>query len=133
MFLEEIENKDGFYATVNLYDALPATAGNYGIFFTAIKACEVLFAKEVHGTASSSGTITIEKLTGTTAKGSGTAISNDLTTASTADTVQDFVLNSSRQLKVGDRLAVKSGGTLTSSADLQVTLYLKPLGKGDYR
>jgi hypothetical protein len=38
-----------------------------------------------------------------------------------------------RQLLLGDSLAIKSGGTLTNGKDLHVTVYLKPLGKGDYR
>ena len=140
MRAEEIENKDGFYATAELENTLPATAANYGIFFIAIKPCEVLVVKEVHGTASSSGTVTVEKLTGTTAKGSGTALTGAISTASTADTVQTATLVITQtngiiptQLNIGDRLAIKSGGTLTSGKDLQITVYIKPLSKGDYR
>ncbi len=130
----EIENKDGFYAGVSLVDTISQTAANYGIFFIALKPCEVMEIREIHGTASTSGTVTVEKLTGTTAKGSGTTISNAISTASTANTVQTATLTkSASQLSVGDRLAIKSGGTLTNGKDLQITVYLKPLGKGDYR
>lgn len=134
VFFENVENKDGFYVSVNLVDTLSQTAANYGIFFIARKPCEVLAIDEVHGTASSSGTVTVEKLTGTTAKGSGTTISNAISTSSTANTVQNATLTASaKQLAIGDRLAIKSGGTLTSGKDLQLTVYLKHLGKGDYR
>lgn len=134
MFLEEIENKDGFYAVANLENTLPQTAANYGIFFIAIKPCEVLLVKQIHGTASTSGTVTVEKLTGTTAKGSGTAITNAMSTSGTANTVATATLVAgTTQLAIGDRLAIKNGGTLTNGKDLQLTVYLKPLGKGDYR
>lgn len=133
---EEIENKDGFYVIANLFDTQPQTAANYGIVFTALRPCEVLEISEVHGTASSSGTVTVEKLTGTTAKGSGSSIcTTSFSTATTANTVQTKKTSElqNRQLSTGDRLAIKSGGTLSSGKDLQVTIYLKPLGKGDYR
>ena len=131
---EEVENKDGFYAVGNLFDTQVTTSANYGMIFTAIKACEVLMVSEVHGTASSSGTVTVEKLTGTTGKGGGTAITNAMSTAGTANTVQNATLVlGTTQLDIGNRLAIKSGGTLTNGKDLQVTVYLKPRGKGDYR
>lgn len=136
MRFEEIENKDGFYVTANLVDTLSQTAANYGIIFIACRPCEVLEIREVHGTASTSGTVNVEKLTGTTAKGADLAICvAAFSTAGTANTVLTKVGTSlqNRQLAAGDRLALVSGGTLTNGKDLQVTIYLKPLGKGDYR
>lgn len=136
MRLEEIENKDGFYVTVNLFDTQPQTAANYGIFFTALRPSEILEESVVFGTASTSGTVQIEKLISTTAKGSGLATSvSTFSTAGTANTVvrKKATDLQNRQLDVGDRLAIKSTGTLTNGKDLQITVYLKPLGKGDYR
>ncbi len=141
MDLQEIGNKDGFYITANLVDTLPQTAANYGIFFTAIKPVEVMAVSIVFGTVSTSGTVTVEKLTGTTAKGSGTSIlTAALSTAANASTVLNGVVSKVKtssivpsQLEIGDRLALKSGGTLTSGKDLQVTLYCKPRNKGDYK
>lgn len=133
---EDVENKDGFHVTANLYDTQPQTAANYGIFFTALRPCEILEESEVHGTASTSGTVTVEKLTGTTAKGAGlsTCVAA-FSTAGTANTVlrKKTTDLQNRQLAAGDRLAIKSGGTITNGKDLQVTVYLKYLGKGDYR
>lgn len=137
---EEIERKDGFYIVANLFDTQPQTAVNYGLIFTARHPCEVLVISEVHGTAATgggSGALQVEKVTSTTAKGSG---SNLLGTAfdltATANTVvfktgQD--LTTSRGLVQGDRLAIKSSGTITAIKDLQVSIYLKMLGRGDYR
>ena len=134
--LETIENKDGFYATANLEDTLPQTAANYGIFFTACRPCYVLEIRQVHGTASSAGTVNVEKLTGTTAKGSGDdLLATAIDTSGTADTVQTFTARKlqNHTLNAGDRLAIVSGGTLTSMKDLNITVYLAPRGKGDYR
>lgn len=140
---EDIDNKHGEYVTVNLFDTQPQTAANYGIFFIAWHPCEVLSIQEVHGTkAGAAATVTVEKLTGTTAKGSGTALITtafDLTVAN--NTVQsrqggDFDSTTyppPRRLMRGDRLAIKSTGTIAAVKDLQITVYLKPLGRGDYR
>lgn len=140
---EDIDNKHGEYITVNLFDTQPQTAANYGIFFIAWHPCEILSIQEVHGTkAGAAATVTVEKLTGTTAKGSGTALITtafDLTSAN--NTVQlrqggDFdstTYPSPRRLMRGDRLAIKSTGTIAVVKDLQITVYLKPLGRGDYR
>lgn len=136
VYFENIFNKDGFYQTIWLENTLPSTATNYPIFFIAMKPCEIMMVSEVHGTASVSGTLQVEKLTGTTAKGSGTnmltAAFSTSTTANTVQTKQSTDLQN-RTMDVGDRLALKASGTLTNSADMCVTLYIKPLGKGDYR
>lgn len=138
MTSEEINNKDGFYITVNLTGAAPQTAANYGVFFTAYYACEVSQVTEVHTVISDdNATLDIEKLTGTTAPDSGNSILTavyDLT--STANTVirkRGIDLSSHRGLKPGDRLSLKDGGNLTAIEGIQVTLYIKPRGNGDYR
>lgn len=139
---ENVENKDYQFVTVSLVDTLPQTSTNYGIFFTAKRAYEIMFVTSSFGTASTSGTVLVEKLTGTTAKGSGIATHTAISIggATAANTPLDGVLAtnstagvSDRQLRAGDRLALKSGGTLTNGKDLCVTVYLKVLGKGDYR
>lgn len=145
MRADEIERKDGFYITTSLFDTQPQTAANYGIFFIARHPCEVLFISEVHGTAGTDAmpvTLQIEKLTGTTAKGSGvdlliTPFSLKIT-ANTVQTREKEQLTGATggiralQLNQGDRLAIKSSGTLTAIKDLQITIYCKFLGRGDY-
>jgi|GEM_PF-4727536 hypothetical protein len=140
---QTISRKDGFHITINMVDTQPQTAANYGIFFIAWHPIEVLSIQEVHGTkAGAAATVTVEKLTATTAKGSGTSLITtafDLTVAD--NTVQtrealDFdttTIPSVRQLLRGDRLALKSTGTISAVKDLQITLYCKFLGRGDYR
>lgn len=82
----------------------------------------------VFGTASASGTITIEHLTGTTAPGSGTVmITTPLSTAGTANTVAPGVLVASvttLQLAVGDRIGAVFAGTETGLVGLNVTISL---------
>jgi len=141
MFFEEIDNKDGQILTVNLENTLPATAANYGAFYTALAPCEVMIISERHGTAGTDGgavTLQIEKLASGTAKGGGT---NLLTTAfdlkSTINTpvfkeTKDFVAGTYTLIK-GNALAIKVTGTPTAVADLQVSLMIKRRGKGDYR
>lgn len=78
-----------------------------------------------------SAAATIEKLTGTTAPGSGTAILTgafDLT--STANTVGSGTLSGTvgnLQLAAGDRLGVKLSGTLTALTGLNITVQLKAI------
>jgi len=133
----EIDLKDGFIITHYISDS--ATAGNYDVIFTAPFPCEVSKVIETHRVASSSGTLNIEKLESGEALGSGDNIlATAFSTATTANTPQikngtDLVTSKARQLLEGDRLGLVDAGTLTSSAGVQVTVYLFPLGRGNYR
>jgi hypothetical protein len=138
--IERIARKDGFYVTVNLVSTSAQTAANYGQFFTATCPCEVMIASEVHSVAGTDGgtvTLDVEKLTGITALGSGVSVLaatfNLKSTAYTPVQKSGTTLSSNRQLATTDRLALKTSGTLTALEGVQVTLYIKPLGKGDYR
>jgi hypothetical protein len=116
----------------HLQGAAPVTAANYGTFFVADRKYKVIQVQEVHGTASSSGTVTVEKLTGTQAKGAGNAIlSSTISTAGAANTVNTGTLTATAAdliLAAGDRLGLVNGGTLTSSADLTIAILMQPLG-----
>jgi len=137
---QEIDGKDGVVIVATLNDTAAQTAANYGTIFTALKrGYEVLVVGEIHGTLGTdpgSVTLQLEKLTGTTAKGSGT---NILVTAfNLKSTINTLVRKegsdlTNKTLAVGDRLAWKTSGTLTALKDVHITIYLKPLGKGDYR
>lgn len=113
-----------------------ATASNYGVFFIADRAYQVVSIKEVHGTAGTDAgavTLNVEKLTGTQALDAGTALLTDNTNAgvslkATADTVQTGTLTAttaSLQLAAGNRLALKDAGTLTNVAGVVVVVELK--------
>lgn len=147
---ERIVRKEGFYVTVNLKNTDPATAANYGVFFTAYHPCEILAASEVHGTKGTNAgavTLQLEKLTGTTAKGAGDTIlatawdlkgnintvvfKNGTDFDNTAPAVATDGLTRT-QLSQGERLALLSSGTLTAVADLQVTVFFRTLGRGHY-
>jgi len=108
----------------------PATAGNYGTFFTAPYKCVVLGINVVHGTASTSGTVQVERLQGTEAKTTGDdLLTAAISTAGTADTVNAGTLTTVDylQLAAGDRLGLVNAGTLTSGADLCVTVTMAPI------
>lgn len=138
MKLEEIENKDGFWVFHSLPSTDAQTSTRYGVIFTAIKPCEVLYVTEVHSSADAgagSRSINIEKLTGTTAPGSGTSIVvGNMSVKTTANTVSTYsgALLTSTKLDPGDRLAIRPI-SIFSVEGINVTIYLKPRGKGDYR
>ena len=117
--------------TYTLFGTQAATAGNYSVFFTAPYAMSVSKITESHavlGTDGGAVSLDIEKLTGTTAPGSGTKITsavidlkgtiNTVVTASLSTTIGVV------QLAVGDRLALLLTGTPTSVANVNVTLIL---------
>jgi len=138
MRFEEIENKDMTVVSVSVPGTDAATATNYGKFFIARRPYEVMEVAEVHGAAGTGGaaTLDLERLQGTEALGSGDGICvAEFDLEGTADTVvtKKGVDLQNRTLEIGDRLALKDTGTLTSVADVCVTVLLKPLGKGDYR
>lgn len=79
----------------------------------------------VFGTASASGTFTVEHLTGTQAPGGGTVmLTGTLSTAGAANTVLPGTLVATvatLQLAVGDRLGVVFGGVQTGLVGLNAT------------
>lgn len=138
--IDDLDDKDGFYITKALNGTFAQLANSYGVFFIAQCACEVVSVSEVHGVANGDVfTLDIEKLTGTTAKGSGTTILlvqfNLNATTNTVVSKNYKTLTSARTLNAGDRLALKptATGGYVNIADVCITLYLKPLGKGHYR
>lgn len=133
---EQIENKDMQSETVRLKGSDAATAGNYGAFFVASRPYEIMEVRAVWSTASTSGTLMVERLQGTTAEGSGDDIlASTIDMSGTANTVVTRKTTDlqNRLLDAGDRLALEDGGTLTNQANLVVTILYKPRSKGDYR
>ena len=120
------------FVTATLPGTIPATAANYGIFFTATFPCSVKAVSMVQTTAGTgAGTVTLqlERLQGTEAPDAGDEL---LATAfnlkATANTVQEGVLVARKTLTAlapGDRLCLKDVGTLTSVAGLNVTVELQ--------
>lgn len=109
------------YIVKSLDGALPQTAANFGvIYINEFENAVVTSVSEVHqvaGTDAGSVTLNVEKLTSGQALGSGVnVLSSDLSLKSTKDIVQIGTLTSilvNKQLKKGDRLALKDTGTLT--------------------
>lgn len=138
--IDGLDDKDGFYIAKIAPGTNAQNPQHYKVFFIAQCACEIVSISEVHGVANGDVfTLNIEKLTGTTALGSGTDIlSTPFDLNGTANTVvnknyKDFT--SARVLNKGDRLALKptATGGYVNISDVVITLYLKPLGKGHYR
>lgn len=117
---EEILTVSGLVATSTSQDILVAP------FALQVTGVSVTF-----GTASSSGTADLVKMTGTTAVGSGTTtLTGTMSLAGTANTPVNGTLVSTLatlQLAKGDRLGLKLGGTLTSLANCNATVRFKKL------
>jgi len=133
-----VERKYGDVIHYQLLGADSATAANYTtIPFITQTAIEIISISASWTTASTSGTLQVERLQGTEAPGAGDDImATTISTAGTANTVvtrQGNNLTAFRQLEQGDRLAIEDAGTLTNLANLQITIYYKPRGRGDYR
>lgn len=123
-------NRTDRYVTVVLTNTAPATAANYGTFFIADRRYKVKSVRSVHRTASSSGTVMVERLQGTEAKDAGDdLLSAAISTAGTGDTVNTgtLVTTGVTVLEAGDRLGLVDGGTLTNAVELCVTVVLTPL------
>ncbi len=133
---ENVIRKDGFTLVFPFLGTAGATAANYDQVYTCMRSMEIVSVSECHSVPSASGTLQIEKLTGTQAPGAGASIlTTAISTSGTANTVitrQGSQLSSNRQLKPGDRIAFVGSGTLTGLVGLHVTLYCKMSGRGDY-
>lgn len=96
----------------------PTAASVSQSMYTAISSGVVESVQVVFGVASVSGTLSIEKLTGTTAPGSGIALlTGAISLAGTANTVNSGSLTATAAdlvLAAGDRIGLVLGGTLTS-------------------
>lgn len=115
-----------------LIGVVAATAANYGTFWIAPTKCTVLGVQEVHqvlGTDGSAVTLDIEKLTGTTAPGSGVSIlAGTIDLKGTINTVVEPALTATianKNLAKGDRLALVDTGTLTAVNNVTVVITLK--------
>ncbi|NHZ84762.1 MAG: hypothetical protein GWP19_02655 [Planctomycetia bacterium] len=122
-----------FPITEHLQGVTPATAANYGTIFIN-KSDKEYIVKEIQvvwGTASTSGTLQVERLQGTEVKDAGDdLLSATIDMSATANTVTKPVLTSTianLKLAKNDRLGLVNGGTLTSQADLVITIYLQEL------
>lgn len=114
---------------IMISEALTATDATRTVF-VATRACRLKAVKEVHSTASSSGTLQIEKCTGTTAPGSGTTLlTGTMSLSGTANTVVSGTLIAtvaSLTLAAGDRLSIVIAGTMTNLVGGRVTLAVAP-------
>lgn len=112
-----------------LQGAQAATVANYGPFFIADRAYEIVQASEAHTALGTGGacTLQIEKLTGTQAPGAGvTVLAAAFNLVGTVNTVQTQS-GSNNRINVGDRLSLKLTGTPTSVANMNVDVVLRPV------
>lgn len=114
---------------VENFQAPIATAAVDQAFYIAPYAVEIVAIRASWGVNSSSGNAIVEKLTGTTAVGSGlnaqTAVF-DLAGANNA--VNTATLNSTvstRQFAAGDRIGINFAGTMTGLVGLNIGVQLK--------
>jgi hypothetical protein len=129
-----LKSSDGLVCTTFAQMGTLASPAN-AAFFVATRPYKLVSVSEVHSTAAgATETMQVEKDTGTTAPGSGTALLTNNTNAgfnlnATANTVQAGALvgtAASVALAAGDRLALKFTGTATATANLVVTACLAP-------
>lgn len=131
---DETKVKQLGYVSYTLPDTLSQTSAYYGIIFVATRPCSVVGISEVHTVAGSDAgavTVLVERLTGTTAPGSGTSLmTSTFNLKGTANTTQyagirgGTSLISKTGLNIGDRLALKVSGTLTALKGVCVTVEL---------
>jgi len=132
----EVTRKYGYQMTHTMIGSTPNNAQYYGIIWNITHPVEIMRVFVSFGTSSTSGTLQLEKLTGTQASGAGTNIfKSAFSTSGTANTVVEkkgIDMASDRQFRTGDRLGLVNGGTLTSLTNLVITIYYKPLARGEY-
>lgn len=119
-----------------IIDTMASTASNYGVFWVSPIVCTVIGMTEVHATAGTNGgavTLQLEKLTSGQALDAGvTLLQTALSLKTTANTPQNGIITlastsniRNSTLAVGDRLALKDSGTLTSVANLTVGITIQ--------
>jgi hypothetical protein len=127
--LETMFDPDGSGQGIVITVPLTATDATRTVFI-ATTAMRLKAVSRIFSTASTSGTVTVSKDTGTTAPGGGTALlTGTLALSGTANTVVNGTListTSTLQLAAGDRIAIVIAGTMTNLVGGIVTLSLQP-------
>lgn len=133
---ENVDNKFGDVINEVFRWTEGETAGNYSTFYNVPAPMEFILVIVSYTTGSTSGTLQLEKLTGTQAPGAGsTILSSTISLAGGANTVitrTQRQMTSSRVFIQGDRIAFIDGGVLTGIRDLVVSIYYAPRGRGGY-
>lgn len=121
---------NGGSGLVNIAVAFTATDATRHVF-VCTRAMRLKAASSVFSTASTSGTWTVEKLTGTTAAGSGTALlSGAVALSGSANTVANGTLIAtvaSLTFAAGDRVGIVIAGTMTNLVGGVGTITLAPV------
>lgn len=121
-------NGDGNLIYVNI--PLTATDATRSVWI-ATRAVRLNTASSVFSTASTSGTWKVEKCTGTTAAGSGTALNSSAVNLSgSANTVANATIDGTvaqRTFAAGDRLSIVIAGTMTNLVNGFITVGLAPV------
>lgn len=135
---EKIMNKVGILISRDYPTTTAQTAANYGYIFTAPFPFEVLSIIEKHDVAGTvDATLDVQRVPNGTTLASGTTIlSSTFSLTSAADTAvmkQGLDLTNNRKFDPFDSISLVAGGTLTTLAGVQVTIYIRPLGMGDFR
>lgn len=92
--------------------------------------CELVSAKEVHGTAAGqTGTLAIERLQGVETSGEGDSIATGIDLEGTADTVQSatVVTTGTEVFEAGNRIGVILAGNSATCATAVVMLEFRPV------
>jgi len=137
--IERIANKYGDVINFALAGTNADTASNYSVFYNVPNAIELVRVMVSYTRPSTSGTLQLERLTGTQTPGAGSTILSSVinlfgvSTENVVTTREQRVMTSARTFKQGDRIALIDGGDLSDLTDLVATIYYKPLGRGGYR
>lgn len=130
--LRQIKDFTTFEVSAFVPSTDAATATLYPVFYVATVPCFLLEAKLRHDVNGGAGaTIDVERLINTTAKGSGRSmlktkfnVSSDVPAAIARTTISTgaSIASAGYQLDPGDAVALRATGTLTSLANVAVTL-----------
>lgn len=137
----DVTRKDGFYVTETIKGStftndsaveIPIDE-KCGVFFVARHPCEIMKVKVDY--TGGSGTLNIERLSnGDVLDGGDEILTTDLTLSGSITTPVSLERTQlqNRQLKEDERLAIKDN-SWANSQYVHITIYLKNLGRGDYR
>ena len=125
---EHMDTSGGIIQTQEYVQIFPTASATSQILFLcpALQSYKVLEVRAMFATASTSGTATIEYLTGTQVPGTGTAQTAVMSLSGTVNTsvVPAIPVATNKTLNGGDRLAINFAGTLTGLANCCIQLTL---------
>lgn len=135
-YYQDIQEKLGIIIVHDFPSTTAQTSTNYGLIATLPFPYEILSVTEKHTVAGTSPVLDVLYVANGSAIGSTSVLATTFDLSSTANTAiikSGLDLSANRSFKPKDSIALKLTGTAGLLEGVQITIYIKPLNRGEFK